>query len=122
MKSPLRSKLSVLVQRRLQVERRGGKRVRPIHRTVCLFQTSDGSERGTGLVQNLAYKGLAMQAERDYPLGTLLHVLLVNEAHTFSVALEMKVARSFRVAGDHYLVAGPFARALRHEEMLPFIV
>ena len=122
MKSPLRTKLSVLVQRRLQVERRGGKRVKPLHRTLCLLHASNGSERGTAIVQNLSYKGVAMQTEGDYPLGTLLQVLLVNEAHTFSLALEMKVVRSLRIAGDHYLVAGPFARALRHEEILPFIV
>jgi hypothetical protein len=122
MKTTLRNKLSVLVQRRLQVERRGGKRMTPMHRTLCLLQASDGSERHTTLVHNLSYKGVAVQSERDYPLGTPLQILLVNETHTFSLALEMKVVRSLRVANNHYLVAGPFARALQHEEVVPFIV
>jgi hypothetical protein len=122
MKASLRNKLSVLVQRRLVVERRGGKRVTPQHRTLCLLQPASGGERVTGYVHNLSYKGAAVQAERDYPLNTPLHILLVNEAHTFSLALEMKVVRSLRVGGNQFLLAGPFARCLRHDELIPFIL
>lgn len=122
MKSSLRNKLSVLVQRRLQIERRGGKRVVPIHRTLCQLQASDDSEPATGIVHNLSYKGVAVLSEREYALGTLLRVLLVNDSHTFSLAMDMKVVRSFRNGGTQYLIAGPFTRPLRHEEVVPFFL
>jgi hypothetical protein len=121
MKSSLRNKLSVLVQRRLQVERRGARRVIPTHRTLCLFQGPGDSERGTAIVQNLSREGVAVLAERDFPSGTLLHLLLVNEAHVFSLAADVKVIRSQRVGHEHYLLAGPFVRPLRHEEVIPLI-
>jgi hypothetical protein len=122
MKSALRNKLSVFVQRRLQVERRGGKRVVPAHRTLCLLQAPGESEPTTATVHNLSYKGVAVLAEHEYPTGAVLRVLLVNDSHTFSVTMDMKVTRSFRNGGTHYLIAGPFTRPLQHDEIVPFIL
>ena len=122
MKLSLRNKLSVLIQRRLQIERRGNKRLVPVHRTLCLIQTAGESERKTAVVDNLSHEGVAVLAEREYAPGTVLPVLLVNASHTFSLAVEMNVIRSARVGHDQYLIAGPFARSLLHEEVVPFLL
>lgn len=122
MKLSLRNKLSILIQRRIQIERRGSKRLVPVHRTLCLIQPASESERRLAIVENMSQKGVALMAEREYVAGTILSVLLVNAAHTFSLAVEMKVVRSSRLASDQYLIAGPFARLLSHEEVVPFIL
>lgn len=118
----LRSKLSALVQRRLQIERRGGKRVVPAQRTLCLLSKPGASEQTGSVVQNLSMKGVGLQTERSYELGEVLHALLVNAAHTFSVSVELRVARCFHVMDQRYFVAGPFTRPLTHDEIVPFIL
>jgi hypothetical protein len=122
MNSSLRNKLSILVQRRLQIERRSSRRVAPAHRTLCLILASGENEQTTAIVENLSNKGIAVLAERAYTPGAILNVLLVNASHTFSLAVEMKVTRSTRIGSDQYLIAGPFARPLSHEEVVPFIL
>jgi len=121
MKSSLRKQLSVFVQRRLQNERRGNKRVVPVHRPHCLIQQSGDDERITALVHNISSTGVAVQAERDYEPDTLLHVLLVNAAHTFSRSMDLNVVRCIRT-GDRYLIAGLFTQPLLHEEVAPFLL
>jgi hypothetical protein len=122
MSSTLRNKLSALVQRRLHAERRGSKRISPVQRTLCLISASGEKESMTGLVDNLSIQGIALLAERPSPPGTILHLRLVNAAHTFSLEVEMKVVRASRMGHDHYLIAGPFTRTLLHEEVVPFIL
>lgn len=120
MKSSLRKQLSIFVQRRLLNERRSSKRIAPVHRTLCLIPSS-GDERATTLVHNISRQGVAVHAEHAYAPGTLLHILLVNESHTFSLMVDLNVVRCIPT-NDRYLIAGNFARPLSHEEVLPFII
>lgn len=120
MKSSLRKHLSIFVQKRLSIERRGSKRIAPVHRTMCLIP-STGDKRTTALVQNISCSGVAVQMEKPYAPGALLRILLVNEAHTFSLNVDLNVVRSIRM-GEQYLVAGTFTRPLSHEEVVPFIL
>jgi hypothetical protein len=120
MRSSLRKQLSVFVQRRLSIERRASKRIVPVHRTLCTIPSS-GEERTTTLVHNISRLGVAMQTQHAYAPGTLVRVLLINEAHTFSLAVDVNVVRCIRM-GDHYLTAGTFTRPLAHEEVAPFIL
>lgn len=122
MNSTLRNKLSVLVQRRMQIERRSSKRIAPVHRTLCVISTAEEKAILAGVVDNLSNQGIAVMVERPYPLGTILHLRLVNAAHMFSLEAEMKVVRAIRIGYDHYLLGGPFARPLLHEEVVPFIL
>src|SRR5262245_18622952 len=103
MRSSLRKQLSLLVQRRINAERRRSKRIVPIRRTLCLLRSCAIDEWTTAIVQNLSCTGVAVQAEHTYEPGTLLHILLVNDAHTYSLALDMNVVRSTRM-GDLYLI------------------
>jgi hypothetical protein len=119
MRSSLRKHLSIFVQRRLMNERRGSKRVVPIHRSLCLIPSS-GQERTTTLVHNISRTGVAMQTDHPHAPGTFLRVLLVNEPHTFSLTMDVHVVRSVRM-GEQYLTAGNFVRPLLHEEVVPFI-
>jgi hypothetical protein len=120
MKSSVRDHLSIFVQRRRQLERRGSKRIAPVHRTCCLIQSS-GEEQMSALVHNISCQGIALQAEQGYSSGTLLHLLIVNEAHTSSLHVDLNVIRSIRM-GDRYVIAGSFVRPLSHEEVVPFIL
>lgn len=121
MKATLRKQLSALTQRRLFIERRGNKRVMPVHRTLCQIQSSSEDEGSTALVHNISCMGVAVHGERAYAPGTMLRVLLVNEAHTFSLSVDLNVNRSMHT-GDRYLIAGTFARPLSHGEVTPFIL
>jgi hypothetical protein len=118
----LRGRLSALVQRRLQVERRGSKRVAPAQRMVCLLSKPGESEQTGSVVQNLSIKGIGLQSERGYEPGEVLHALLVNAAHTFSVSVELRVSRCSHLTEKRYFVAGPFTRPLTHDEIVPFIL
>lgn len=122
MNSTLRNKLSVLVQRRLNMERRGCKRIAPVQRTLCLISASGEVLSLTALVENLSNQGVALLAERPYPLNTFLHLRLVNAAHMFSLEVEMKIVRCSRIGYDQYLLAGPFTRRLLHDEVVPLIL
>lgn len=121
MKSTLRKQLSAFAQRRLQIERRGNKRIVPVHRTLCQIQPCGHGERTTALVHNISCTGLAIQAKHACAPGTRLRLLLVNEAHTFSLTMELIVVRSIR-SSDQYVIAGEFSRPLLHEEVAPFIL
>lgn len=119
MHSFLRKHLSIFVQRRLMIERRNCKRIVPVHRTLCMMPSS-GEERATTTVHNISRTGVSVQSDQAYAPGTLLPVLLVNEAHTFSLAVDVNVIRSTRT-GERYTIAGSFIRPLSHEEVVPFI-
>jgi hypothetical protein len=119
---PLLSKITALAQRRLKVNRREVKRLPPGQRTVCLIRGEGPPTVPALTVQNLSVKGAGLLADREYPAGALLPILLVNGSHTCAVALELNVVRSFRVVGGHWFVAGPFARPLTCEELIPFMV
>lgn len=121
LKLSLQGKLSSLVQRRLQVERRGSRRVTPARQTLCMLHEAGEDERTTAIVHNLSSKGAAVLTERAYPIGALLHVLLVNAEHTFAVERDMKVTRCFR-ATNQYMLAGPFGDSLAHDELAPFVL
>lgn len=119
---PMRSQLSAFVQRRLQIERRAYKRVTPISRALCLLQAPDEPDWAIAVIQNLSLKGAGVYVEREYLPGTQLRALLVNSTHTFSVALELKVARCFRDGGKRFFVAGPFTPSLSHDEIVPLVI
>ena len=121
LQSSLRSKWSIFGRRRSQVERRGGKRVAPARHTLCLIQRPGADEKGTATVQNLSLKGIALLTDRECSPGTMLGLLLINPTHTFSVEVELRIVRCFRVAANQYFVAGPFGRALLHDELVAFI-
>jgi hypothetical protein len=119
--SALRKPLSLFGQRRMKVERRGGKRVTPARNTLCLIRRPGEDQTSTVVVQNLSFKGIALLADRECPAGTVLGLLLINAAHTFSVEVDLQIVRCFRVAANQYFLAGPFGRALLHDELVPFI-
>jgi hypothetical protein len=120
MKTSLRKHIASFVQRRLLIERRSSKRIVPVHRTLCLIP-STGDEQTTALVHNISNTGVAVQTDHAYTPGTDLRILLVNEAHTFSLNIDLHIVRCIRM-GEHHVVAGTFARPLSHDEVVPFIV
>jgi hypothetical protein len=122
MGSHILKKLSSLVQRRKQVERRCVKRLVPNRRTLCQFQAPGDALAITGSVQDLSLKGAGIVAPRLYPPGTPLRLLLVNGTHTFSLEVDLTVLRSSRAANGQFFLAGTFGRELRHEEVVPFVV
>ena len=119
---PIRNKISVFVQRRLQVERRSQKRIVPVQRTLCLLQVPGEQEQSTTVVQNLSRKGIGVLVDREHLPGTVLTALLVNASHTFAVKRKLKVVRCFRMVSGDYFVGGRFRTALSPDELLPFML
>ncbi len=122
MKSSLQNQLFALAQPHRKAERRGGRRITPNEQTLALLQTEDNQEISTALVRNLSAKGVAVLAQRNYPLGAVVHVLFINASHTFSLATKIEVARSKREGNQLYLIAGSFSQSLKHEQIVPLIV
>ncbi len=122
MKSSLHNQLFALGQPHKKAERRGGRRIVPNEQTVALLRTEDNPEIATALVRNLSAKGVAVLAQRNYPLGTMVHVLFINASHTFSLAAKIEIARSKREGSQLYLIAGSFSQPLQHEQIVPLIV
>jgi hypothetical protein len=122
MSGPLLHRITALMQRRAPRDRREVRRVAPAHRTLCTFQRRGTSSSVTAAVHNLSPKGLGLLSPVECPTGTVLSLLLVNASSTFALAIEMTVVRCFRAAGDRYFLGGPFARILRHDEIIPFLI
>lgn len=122
MSHSLIARLASLMHRRPPANRREAKRLEPGQRTVCLVQGPQETEPAGALVQNLSLKGMGALCEREYPVGSVVTVLLVNSSNTFAVSNELKVVRAFRASHGKWFVGGPFARPLRHDEFVPFMV
>jgi hypothetical protein len=122
MDSPILVRIASLVQRRARKERREVKRLPPGQPTFCLVYNDGESEPAQACVQNLSIKGAAVLADRVYAGGTVLRVLLVNAAHTFAVATELRVVRCLRLVNDQHLVGGPFTRPLAYDEFVPLMM
>jgi hypothetical protein len=119
---PFLAKITALAQRRLKIERRAVKRLPPSQRTVCLVRGEGHSTASSLAVQNLSVKGAGLLADREFPVNSVLPILLVNGSHTCAVTLELNVVRCFRVASGHWFVGGPFAKPLTCEELIPFMM
>jgi hypothetical protein len=122
MELPLLARIATLVKRRARNNRRQVKRVAPSRPTICLIRQDGLAEAAQATIQNLSHKGAGLLADRELSPGTVVNLLLVNAGHTFALAVDLKVVRSFRAGDGHYFVGGPFTRSLRHEELAPLMV
>ena len=118
---PILDKLTALVGRRNRAERRVAKRLFPGAMTPCEVQRSGENTRQSAWLHNLSCKGAGLLvADEDLP-GTVVRVLVVNAAHTFALAVELRVVRCQRVINGEYFIGGEFTREVAHEELVPFI-
>jgi hypothetical protein len=122
MELPILARIATLVRRRAKNNRRQVKRLTPSRPTVCLVHCDDRAEPAEATIQNLSHKGAGLLADRELASGSVVKLLLVNAGHTFALAVDLKVIRSFRTGDGRYFVGGPFTRALRHDELAPFMV
>jgi hypothetical protein len=119
---PLLTKLTALAGRGRRGERRDSRRHPPGAVTPCRVRGPDDATPHDARVHNLSLHGAGLLAGRAYPPGTPLRVLLVNAAHTYALPVEMTVARCGRAAHGGHFLGGRFARPLRFDELLPFLV
>jgi hypothetical protein len=122
MELPILARIASLVRRRVKNSRRQVKRLPPAQPTLCVIRQHGQPEPANATIQNLSSKGAGLLADREYRPGTVINLLLVNAAHTFALAVDLKVVRCFRTAGGDYFLGGPFTRSLRHDELAPFMV
>jgi hypothetical protein len=122
MMTPILTKLSSLVGKRSRMERRAFRRLTPGHLTPCQVRNPGAGAPRPAWVHNLSLRGAGILTEDEYPEGTRVSLLLVNSAHTFALSIEMVVVRCFRVVNGDYFVGGQFARELRHDELMPFMM
>jgi hypothetical protein len=119
---PILEKLTALVSRRSRNERRITKRLIPGALTPCEVQIAGEDTRHAAWLHNLSVKGAGLLVEHEYPPGTLVRLLVINAAHTFALAVEMRVARCQRIINGDYFIGGQFTREVAHQELVPFIL
>jgi hypothetical protein len=119
---PIIAKLSSLVGRRPRPERREHRRLTPGRLTPCHLSVLGEEGQRPAWVHNLSMRGAGVLTDVEYPIGAKVLILLVNAAHTYSLTIEMKTARCFRVVNGDYFVGGRFTRELTHDELLPFML
>jgi hypothetical protein len=122
MTAPLLDRITALMQRRTQRDRREVKRLAPLQRTLCHVQLEGETTSVVATVQNLSLKGIGLLSPRMHPLGSVLSLLLVNASSTFALAVEMTVVRTFPAADNRCFLGGPFTRPLLHGELVPFLI
>jgi hypothetical protein len=120
--TPLVDRITALMQRRTQRERREVKRLAPLQRTVCHLQGLGEAGAFVVAVQNLSIKGAGLLSPRSYPSGSVVSLLLINASSTFALAVEMTIVRAFPAAGERTFLGGPFTRPLRHDDLVPFLI
>jgi hypothetical protein len=116
------SRLVALNLRRSRIERRRGKRLAPGQPTPCLLKVPGAADGDPAWLHNLSLRGAGILTSREHELGTTLQVLLVNAAHMYSLPVEFTVVRTGRAANGDYFLGGHFARPLRSDELMPFLV
>ncbi len=119
---PILDKLTALVGRRNRAERRIAKRLFPGAMTPCEVQRVGEEKRQSAWLHNLSCKGAGLLVADEYLPGTLVRLLVVNAAHTFALAVELRVVRCQRIINGEYFIGGEFSREVAHEELVPFIL
>jgi hypothetical protein len=118
---PIIHKLSALVRRRPREERRVAKRLTPGAMTPCQVRPAGGTATAAW-IHNLSKTGVGIITPTALPVGTMIEIVMVNSAHTFSLSGQVKVVRCTRVVSGHFLLGGEFTNALQHDELIPFMV
>jgi hypothetical protein len=119
---PILEKLSALVGHRSRSERRATKRLFPGAMTPCEVQRVDDATRQTAWLHNLSPLGAGILVDHEYPPGTLVRLLVVNAAHTFALAVELRVVRCQRIVNGDYFIGGKFTRDVAHADLVPFML
>ena len=118
---PILEKLSALVGRRSRSERRITKRLFPGAMTPCEVQSASDAVAQPAWLHNLSPQGAGLLVQQEYPPGTVVRLLVINAAHTFALAVGLRVVRTQRIVNGDYFIGGLFTRDVAHEELVPFI-
>jgi hypothetical protein len=118
------TRTSILLTRglRARADRRGARRQMPSQLTPCRITLPDDSCPVGGWLHNLSVKGAGLLLEKPCDAGTAVSILIVNAAHTYSLALEMRVVRCYRVSSGDHFVGGQFDRQLTFDQIVPFFM
>ena len=106
---------------RKRMERRQARRLATGRLTPCMIRPA-GQDECAGWVHNLSVVGAGLLSAQPFPPDASLTVLFINAAHTFALSAPLKVVRCYRAANGDYYVGGQFAKPLRYDEILPFMV
>ena len=121
MLSPILEKLTALVGRRSRSERRINKRLFPGAMTPCEVQRVGDEAREAAWLHNLSVQGAGLLVDHEYAPGTMVRLLVINAAHTFALAVEMRIAWCHRIINGDYFIGGQFTREVTHQELVPFM-
>jgi hypothetical protein len=114
--------MSALFLKQPRENRREVKRHFPGRLSPCLVQKPGEDGKVDASLFDISPKGIALITSKEYLIGALLKVLIVNGSHTFALSVEMTVVRCAHLLNGQYLIGGPFTRYLTHDEMMPFMV
>jgi hypothetical protein len=75
-----------------------------------------------GFLQNLSVGGIGFRVGQAFLSGTRLSLLLINAAHTYSLAVEVEVIRCSASGVWGFYVGGRFCQPIQHEDLIPLLV
>jgi len=121
--SPLLSSiLSARSPSRNRSNRREVRRLPPTTLAVCRLILPGTEVPLLAWIHDLSNKGVGLLIDRPCPTGVTLPVFLVNAAHSFGVAIDLRVVRCEPGAGGDFYVGGQFSRRLTAAEIECFMV
>jgi hypothetical protein len=101
--------------------RRESRRMAPEHPAPCVL-TLEGGDKVSARIHNLSLRGAGVLVDRAFPPGTEMHLLLINDGHTYALTLPFVVARCHPIRSGSFILGGRFARPLRLEELTPLLL
>jgi hypothetical protein len=106
----------------LPAERREARRLIPGKLTPCLVCVSGEATQSASWVHNLSVRGLGVLSRRPVPVGTTIRAVLINAAHTFAIAVEAVVVRTYLVYNGDSFLGCQFLETLRYDQIIPFLM
>jgi hypothetical protein len=119
---PLLHRIAALMTNRPRVERRGAKRETPGALTPCQIRRVGDSTSSAAWIQDLSKTGVGFLCSLECQPGTMLQIVIINAAHTFSLSGEIRVVRCSRAIHGKFILGGEFTNELQHDQMVPFIL
>jgi|SRR6516165_6103625 len=106
----------------IPVERRGARRLIPGSLTPCLVRASGEDGQSAAWVHNLSVSGVGILCGRAIAPGTMVRAVIINAAHTFAIAVEAVVVRTYPLYNGDHLLGCQFRETLRYDQIIPFLM
>jgi hypothetical protein len=103
-------------------ERRSARRLVPGSLTPCLLHIPGEVGPASAWVHNVSVCGVGILSNRFIAIGTTIRAVLINAAHTFAIAVEADVVRTYPIYNGDHLLGCQFREVLRYDQIVPLLL